>query len=176
MEGAFVNFATTRHQALFVAKCRLDLGLLSFFLRSAHRFFIRRDSFLRPAALILPACLVLAAVFATAGLACLRGCLLELDPLRILRADVSLANRLRPLDGPTVHRCKHRGGRTTKRRGRPLGNHQLGDGGAFFGLNLFKAMHEPVDLIHSSWGGTPAESWTTLSTLQSAPAFADILD
>lgn len=48
--------------------------------------------------------------------------------------------------------------------------------GYFFGLNLFKTMHEPVGLIHSSWGGTPVESWTTLPTLQSAPAFADILD
>jgi sialate O-acetylesterase len=47
--------------------------------------------------------------------------------------------------------------------------------GYFFGLNLFKTMHEPIGLIHSSWGGTPAESWTTLSTLQSSPAFADFL-
>jgi sialate O-acetylesterase len=48
--------------------------------------------------------------------------------------------------------------------------------GYFFGLNLFKSMHEPIGLIHSSWGGTPAESWTTLPTLESSPDFADILE
>jgi len=47
--------------------------------------------------------------------------------------------------------------------------------GYFFGLNLFKTLHQPIGLIHSSWGGTPAESWTTLPTLESSPAFADIL-
>jgi sialate O-acetylesterase len=48
--------------------------------------------------------------------------------------------------------------------------------GYFFGLNLLKALHEPIGLIHSSWGGTPAESWTTLPTLESNSAFADILE
>ncbi len=43
--------------------------------------------------------------------------------------------------------------------------------GYFFGLNLLEALHEPVGLIHSSWGGTPAESWTTSATLGSDPAF-----
>jgi sialate O-acetylesterase len=48
--------------------------------------------------------------------------------------------------------------------------------GYFFGLNLLKALHEPIGLIHTSWGGTPAESWTTHATLESNPAFADILE
>lgn len=48
--------------------------------------------------------------------------------------------------------------------------------GYFFGLNLFKSLHEPIGLIHTSWGGTPAESWTKLATLQSSPDFADILE
>ena len=48
--------------------------------------------------------------------------------------------------------------------------------GYFFGLNLLKALHEPIGLIHTSWGGTPAESWTTHTTLESNPAFADILE
>ncbi|HUZ45123.1 MAG TPA: sialate O-acetylesterase [Terriglobia bacterium] len=47
--------------------------------------------------------------------------------------------------------------------------------GYFFGLNLFKTMHVPIGLIHSSWGGTPAESWTSLPTLQSDPEFKSIL-
>ncbi|TAM81633.1 MAG: sialate O-acetylesterase [Acidobacteria bacterium] len=48
--------------------------------------------------------------------------------------------------------------------------------GYFFGLNLLKALHEPIGLIHTSWGGTPAESWTTRATLESNPAFAEILE
>ena len=48
--------------------------------------------------------------------------------------------------------------------------------GYFFGLNLLKALHEPIGLIHTSWGGTPAESWTTHATLESNPTFADILE
>jgi sialate O-acetylesterase len=48
--------------------------------------------------------------------------------------------------------------------------------GYFFGLNLQKSLHEPIGLIHTSWGGTPAESWTTHATLKSNPAFADILE
>jgi sialate O-acetylesterase len=47
--------------------------------------------------------------------------------------------------------------------------------GYFFGLNLLKSLHVPIGLIHTSWGGTPAESWTTLPTLKSDPAFRDIL-
>jgi len=47
--------------------------------------------------------------------------------------------------------------------------------GYFFGLNLLKSLHEPIGLIHTSWGGTPAESWTPLPTLKSDPAFRDIL-
>ncbi len=43
--------------------------------------------------------------------------------------------------------------------------------GYFFGLNLFESLHEPVGLIHTSWGGTPAESWTTAATLGSDPDF-----
>ncbi|MFC2128496.1 sialate O-acetylesterase [Bacteroidota bacterium] len=37
--------------------------------------------------------------------------------------------------------------------------------GYFFGLELYKKMNIPVGLIHSSWGGTPAEAWTRNSDL-----------
>lgn len=47
--------------------------------------------------------------------------------------------------------------------------------GYFFGLDLFRSLHEPIGLIHSSWGGTPAGSWTPLAMLKSNPKFADIL-
>ncbi len=47
--------------------------------------------------------------------------------------------------------------------------------GYLFGLDMFKTMHVPIGLIHSSWGGTPAESWTSMPTLESDPAFKPIL-
>jgi sialate O-acetylesterase len=43
--------------------------------------------------------------------------------------------------------------------------------GYFFGRDLFQARHVAVGLIHSSWGGTPAESWTSLDTLRTLPDF-----
>ena len=41
--------------------------------------------------------------------------------------------------------------------------------GYFFGLGLYKALDVPVGLIHSSWGGTRIEPWTTLEGLRSVP-------
>ncbi len=46
----------------------------------------------------------------------------------------------------------------------------------YFGRELHKALGVPVGLIHSSWGGTPAESWTSLPALKSDPDFKPILD
>jgi sialate O-acetylesterase len=45
--------------------------------------------------------------------------------------------------------------------------------GYFFGRDLFQARRVPIGLIHSSWGGTPAESWTSPDTLRTLPDFAD---
>jgi sialate O-acetylesterase len=36
----------------------------------------------------------------------------------------------------------------------------------FFGRDLQKALNVPVGLIHTSWGGTPAEAWTSKPTLE----------
>jgi sialate O-acetylesterase len=46
----------------------------------------------------------------------------------------------------------------------------------FFGRNLQQVLHVPVGLIHSSWGGTVAEAWTSRGTLESDPEFESILD
>jgi hypothetical protein len=62
-----------------------------FFLRSAHRFFINSDNFLRPAGLSLCACLAFGFLVVAARLTCRFGCVVASAPLRILRADVSLA-------------------------------------------------------------------------------------
>jgi sialate O-acetylesterase len=48
--------------------------------------------------------------------------------------------------------------------------------GYFFGRDLLKVLNVPIGMIHSSWGGTPAESWTSRGTLESDPEFASILD
>ena len=48
--------------------------------------------------------------------------------------------------------------------------------GYFFGRDLHKKLNIPVGLIHTSWGGTPAESWTGWTTLAADSDFAPILD
>jgi len=47
--------------------------------------------------------------------------------------------------------------------------------GYFFSRDLFAARHIPVGIIHSSWGGTPAEAWTSEAGLQKLPDFAEPL-
>jgi len=46
--------------------------------------------------------------------------------------------------------------------------------GYFFGREIHKALGAPVGLIHTSWGGTPAEAWTSEQTLLSDPDLASI--
>ena len=41
----------------------------------------------------------------------------------------------------------------------------------FFGKKLYEQLGVPIGLIHSSWGGTPAESWTSLSELKTITPF-----
>jgi sialate O-acetylesterase len=44
--------------------------------------------------------------------------------------------------------------------------------GYFFGLELFKKLNIPVGLIHSSWGGTAAEAWTSSEFISKISKFA----
>jgi sialate O-acetylesterase len=48
--------------------------------------------------------------------------------------------------------------------------------GYFFAKNLHKALNVPVGIIHTSWGGTPAESWTQIAALEADPDLKPILD
>ena len=48
--------------------------------------------------------------------------------------------------------------------------------GYFFGRELHKELNVPIGLIHTSWGGTPAESWTRRGALESVPDCAPILE
>jgi sialate O-acetylesterase len=42
--------------------------------------------------------------------------------------------------------------------------------GYFFGRDLQKALNVPVGLIHTSWGGTPAQAWTSKEALNAEPS------
>lgn len=41
----------------------------------------------------------------------------------------------------------------------------------FFARELSQQLHIPVGVIDSTWGGTPAEAWTSAEALQSVPGF-----
>lgn len=45
----------------------------------------------------------------------------------------------------------------------------------YFGRDLRKALKVPVGLIHSSWGGTVAEAWTSSGALSANPALSQML-
>ncbi len=47
--------------------------------------------------------------------------------------------------------------------------------GYFFGRELHRSTGLPVGMIASSWGGTPAEAWTSLAGLQKEPELKDIV-
>lgn len=42
----------------------------------------------------------------------------------------------------------------------------------FFGRNLYQNLNIPIGLIHTSWGGTVAEAWTSGTSLKAMPDFA----
>ena len=48
--------------------------------------------------------------------------------------------------------------------------------GYFFGRELYQRLRVPIGLIDSSWGGTPAEAWTSHEALVSSPDLKPILD
>ena len=41
----------------------------------------------------------------------------------------------------------------------------------YFGRTLHDSLNVPIGLIHSSWGGTPAEAWTSAQSLLALPDF-----
>ena len=44
--------------------------------------------------------------------------------------------------------------------------------GYFFALDLFQQLRVPVGIVHSSWGGTPVESWIDAEAYKTVPAEA----
>src|SRR5215207_2648387 len=53
---------------------------------------------------------------------------------------------------------------------------QISAVGYFFGRELHRRLGVPVGLIHTSWGGTPAEAWTSRGALSADPALKQILE
>ena len=47
--------------------------------------------------------------------------------------------------------------------------------GYFFGRNIRQQLQVPVGLIHTSWGGTVAETWSSAETIENDPDFKDKL-
>ena len=47
--------------------------------------------------------------------------------------------------------------------------------GYFFGRELHEQLKQPIGLINTSWGGTPAEAWTSMARLKENPNFAPIV-
>src|SRR5215831_13420482 len=48
--------------------------------------------------------------------------------------------------------------------------------GYFFGRELHQQLKTPIGLIHTSWGGTPAESWTSYEALTINPDLKPIIE
>lgn len=46
----------------------------------------------------------------------------------------------------------------------------------FFACDLRARLDVPVAIIHSSWGGTPAQAWTSIAVLRQDPPFTRYLD
>ncbi len=46
----------------------------------------------------------------------------------------------------------------------------------FFGREIHQKLGVPVGLIHTSWGGTPAESWVSEKFLKEIPEYSDFVD
>jgi sialate O-acetylesterase len=47
--------------------------------------------------------------------------------------------------------------------------------GYYFARELLEELHVPIGMIHTSWGGTPAEAWTKLDALQGDALYQAIL-
>lgn len=46
----------------------------------------------------------------------------------------------------------------------------------FFARELRRKLNVPVGIIHASWGGTPAEAWTSRSALETSPPLTPIVE
>jgi len=47
--------------------------------------------------------------------------------------------------------------------------------GYFFARELYKELHVPIGLIHTSWGGTDVETWTSRDAFEKSEEFKDMI-
>ncbi|MEN6386346.1 MAG: sialate O-acetylesterase [Phycisphaerales bacterium] len=47
--------------------------------------------------------------------------------------------------------------------------------GFFFAREIYKQLKVPIGLVHTSWGGTPAEAWTDWNALKSNPKLSNLI-
>lgn len=47
--------------------------------------------------------------------------------------------------------------------------------GYFFARDLYNKLHVPIGIIHSSWGGTDVESWTSLDAMKASDEFGRLI-
>ncbi len=47
--------------------------------------------------------------------------------------------------------------------------------GYFFARQLYKQLHVPIGLIHTSWGGTHSETWTSRGAFEKSDEFKDMI-
>jgi sialate O-acetylesterase len=47
--------------------------------------------------------------------------------------------------------------------------------GFFFAREIYKQLKVPIGLVHTSWGGTPAEAWTDWNALKSNPKLNNLI-
>ena len=48
--------------------------------------------------------------------------------------------------------------------------------GYFFARDLYKAIKVPIGMLFTSWGGTPAENWTTRASMEANPALKSLVE
>ncbi len=48
--------------------------------------------------------------------------------------------------------------------------------GYFFIRDVYEAQQIPMALIHTTWGGTPAEAWTSLEQVKAVPSYAGLAE
>ena len=46
----------------------------------------------------------------------------------------------------------------------------------YFGRELHRQLNVPIGLIHTSWGGTPAEAWTSARVLKTLPDYKGVME
>lgn len=47
--------------------------------------------------------------------------------------------------------------------------------GYYFAKKLYNELHIPIGLLHTSWGGTHVETWTSREAFEQTPAFKDMI-